>query len=282
MIPTYLKRPDGSLYINPAKRHVRTFWLSPLESDVITIPANGKTKATYEISTEGHFEINSLIFESDDPQIKVNIFDNGTRRNLMNRPVVLPTIAGTGERPFYWPETYFMNVVDGPRSLTVEFEDFSGADNDVRMIFAGRRWYFNEATPDVQLEMQKKFGNRERTNVYFLTTEEDIIIPANDELVDAQAPRFEATDEADTEIKKLTRFSTSGEFEVRFRELRSNRALSNGFIHASNVFGDAEFPFVMPETLLLERNYDLAMDIRNLIGIQNDIFITATARRLYY
>lgn len=287
MIPTYLKRADGSLYINPAKRHVRPYWLTSNAPatptpQIVAIPAGGTTNPIpYPVDTQGHFEIFYTMFEADDPRILVNIFDPGTRRNLMNRPVHIATIAGNAERPFFWPESYFMNVGNGPRELQVTFTDFSGAPNNVRMVFYGRKLYQNEAPPDVQEKMIEYFQKRERTNVYFLTTLNDVNLLAGQALTGPASPVFEATDEADTEVIKLSAVS-DGDFEFSLREQRNNRTLSNNPIINTSGWGTAQFPFILQETFLIERNYDVSFEVTDLSGAPNDIFTTMTARRLYF
>lgn len=286
MLPTYLKRKDGSVYINPVKRHVRAFWLTSqgpgATPQVVDIPAGGTTNPIpFPISTEGHYEIFYSMFQALDPNILINIFDNGTRRNLMSRPIHVATLAGTSERPFIWPETYFLNVTNGPRALSVTFTDLSGQDNAIRFVFYGRRFYQNEAPPDVAMKMQRYFEAKERTNVYWLTTNDDITLTADQELLGPAAPVFEATDEADTEIFKMTVIN-DGAFEFQLREQRNNRTMSNGFIHVVDGWGSGLFPFVLQETFLLERNYDVSFEIRDLSGAPNNVFATFTARRLYY
>lgn len=287
MIPTYLKRPDGSIYINPAKRHVRPFWLTSnapgtATPQVVPIPAGGTTNPIpFPIDTQGHFEIFYSMFVADDPRILINIFDPGTRRNLMNRPIHIATIAGIAERPFFWPESYFMNVENGPRELQVSFTDFSGAPNNVRFVFYGRRLYQNESPPDVQEKMIQYFQKKERTNVYWLTSQDPITIPALATLTGPASPIFEATDEADTEVIKMS-IVNDGAFSFQLRELRNNRTLSNNPVHVTDGWGTGQFPFILQETFLIERNYDVAFELTDLSGAPNTLFPTMTARRLYF
>jgi hypothetical protein len=286
VIPTFLKRKDGSIYINPVKRHVRPFWLTSQgpgpTPQVVAIPAGGTTNPIpYPVDIQGSFEIFYIMFEADDPRIDVNIFDPGTRRSWSNRPIRLGTIAGTATRPFYLPESYLLNTDNGPRDLQVTFTDVSGAPNNVRMVFYGRRLYQNEAPPDVQEEMVKYMQKKERTNVYFLTSRDPITIPPLGILSGPTAAIFEATDEADTEVMKTT-FVADGLFTFQLRELRSNRTLGNNPIISTSGWGTGQFPFVFQETFLIERNYDVAFELTDLSGESNNVFPTMIARRLYY
>jgi hypothetical protein len=54
-------------------------------------------------------------------------------------------------------------------------------------------------------------------------------------------------------------------------------------VRVESGWGNAEFPFVFQESLLIERNYDIAVDVRDLSALsQNRIFLTFHARRLWY
>lgn len=282
MISTYKKRPDGSIYINPPKRHVRAYTIQAEDNPVVTVPANGRATARFAIDTQGHFEWLKTVFRATSDEVLINIFDEGRRRDLMNEPCHLATIAGDAQRPFLLPESYFLNTENGPRSIMVEFEDLSGAENNVELALLGRRWYHSESPPEVQREMRDFFQKRERNNVYWLTPQNDVTLPANGRLEGQQAPLLVATNEADTEIFKFMVHPVNAQFEFQIRELRSNRALSSGFVDGRNGFGDGRFPYILPESLLLERNYELRIDLRDISGTEQNLFFTAATRRLYY
>ena len=51
----------------------------------------------------------------------------------------------------------------------------------------------------------------------------------------------------------------------------------------SSGFGTGAFPFVLPETLLMERNYKLGFEVQNLSAVRTlSIFPTLVGRRLQY
>lgn len=282
-IPSYIRLPDGAIYVNPVKRHVRPFWLVT-DPVTVTVPAGGIVEAEVEIDTLGHFEwiYNQCKADGD---FTIQILDVNTGRQLMNRPVHIRTISSialSGERPFKLPESYFFNTEEAGRTVKLRFRDLSGAENNIRWVMHGRRWYHKEAPPEVQHKIQERFALKERTYVYWLTTiarDPDAIptIPASGTLTE----RFSATDEADSEISKLTLVST-GPFTFQLRERASGKTLSNGQVHSTVGWGDAEFPFIWASPLLLERNYDLDLEMVDLSGAPNQVFATLTARRLQY
>lgn len=292
-------------YINPSKRHVRPFWLVPtLESEqVLTLapagtPGSIARNIQYDVDTQGHFEIAYVMFQATSPEFVVMITDGGNNnKQLMNAEIHARTIAGTARRPFILPETYFLNVQNAKRTLNMSFRNLSPNINSVRWCFEGRRWYHKEAPPEVQRAIENRFGLMEKTYTYYLTLQQNppslnpntpeganlpgLTLAAGEALFENSAPFFKSTDEADTEIHKLT-YSATGPFEFQLRERQSGRTLSNGFIRVENGWGDGEFPFVLPETLLLERNYELLFEVRDLSGLQNIIYPTLIGRRLQY
>lgn len=282
MLPTYIKRSDGSVYINPAKRHVKPYSLTS-NPTIVTVAANATSAPiTMPIDTQGHFEAFYAVCDRTGPAT-VTLFDPGTNRYLMNREVHMDTvvsgISGTGgQRPFIWPESYFFNVEDAGRAMIAQFRDLSGDSNDIRFMLEGRRFYTKEAPPEIYQKMYEYFGRKERTNVYFLTTDQDVTLPATTAETVARA---RVTDEADFEVFKIACVS-DGPFEWTIRDTGTGRILSNDFTSNTMRTGTAEFPFIFVEPLLVERNYQLQLNMRNLSGVANRVFFTMIGRRLYY
>lgn len=283
MIPTYIKKPDGSVFINPAKRNVKSFALvtNPTTS---TMSAGGTTPPlTMPVDTQGHFEAFYAVADRTGP-CTVTLFDPGTSRYLMNREIHIDTIVSGisgngGQRPFIWPESYFMNVEDAGRALVAQFRDLSGASNTVRFMLEGRRFYTKEAPPQVYQKMYEYFGRKERTNVYFLTTDQDVSLTASSTTINSSFMRV--TDEADFEIYKICSVS-QGAYEWTLRDTSTGRILSNDYTSNTCRTGNAEYPYILPEPILIERNYSLQLDIRNLSGATNNVYFTLIGRRLYY
>lgn len=288
-------------YINPTKRHVRPFWLLPkaaaeqnLALAAAGTPGDKATMVPFEVDTQGHMELAYTMFTADSPEFLVEIMDGGNVvKGLQNQEIHARTIAGNARRPLIWPETYLLNVQNAPRTMFMNFRNLSPLANNVRWCFHGRRWYHKEAPANVQQAIEKRFGRMEKTYTYFLTlSRESMSAPENANLPaltlapgqllqEGQAPFFWATDEADTEIHKLCAVST-GPFEFQLRERQSGRTLSNGFVQVTNGWGDGEFPFVWAETFLIERNYQVLFEVRDLSGEDNIIYPTMIGRRMQY
>lgn len=283
MIPTYIRQPNGSVYINPAKRNVKSYMLTTSPTTVTLGAGSTSAPLTMPVDTQGHFEGFYAIADRTGPAT-VTIYDPGTSRYLMNREIHIDTIvsglSGTGgQRPFIWPESYFMNVEGAGRALVVTFRDLSSATNAIRFGIEGRRFYTKEAPPEVYQKMYEYFGRKERTNVYFLTTDATVTLPASATTVTSAFARV--TDEADFEIYKIC--STSqGAYEWTLRDTSTGRILSNDYTTNTMRTGTAEYPYILPEPILIERNYSLQFDFRNLSGASNNVYITLVGRRLYY
>ncbi len=307
MLPTYIKRPDGSVYINPAKRFVKPYWLlteaigaAPAPEGVRLAAAATSPPISMPIDSAGHFEafysmcerIDSVtglpVASTPTTAATITLFDPGTSRFLMNQPCHIDTMVSgatstAAQRPFIWPESYFFNVEDAGRSVVAQFTNLAPAGNPLDIFFTlhGRRFYTKEAPPDVYNKMYEYFGKRERTNVYFLTTD---ISPVNTTIAaPVTVTNTRITDEADMEVHKITAVST-GAFNFLIRDTSTGRALSNGTVTGSTGVGTAEFPFIFPEPLLLERNHEIQITFTDaqVPAANNTIFFTMTGRRLYY
>ncbi|MGH8654729.1 MAG: hypothetical protein ACREYE_22325 [Gammaproteobacteria bacterium] len=281
------------MFINKTKRHVRSYWLLG-DPKTITVAAAGAAGDTvlgtpFQVDTQGHFEWAYIMAHAVDAQgvenkdFTIKIFDPGTRRDLMNEEIHAATIAGTARRPGILTETYLLNTENAGRELQISVRNLRAVENNIEIALHGRRWYHKESPPDVQEEMRSFFQHKERTTHYWLTTKGgSFTLTPLQELLNSQAPIMEADDEADTEVFKITAFS-DGPFDFRLRELASGKTISNDFVRIESGWGNAEFPFVFQESLLIERNYDVAVDIRDLSALsQNRVFLTFHARRLWY
>jgi hypothetical protein len=280
-LQTFLRDPQsGRVYINPLKRHVRPFWLVT-DPVTVTVAAGAVSPPTLmTVDNQGHFEAVELLAVSDGPFL-VEIFDPATQKFWTQRPVHSATLFGDAGRAFVLPESYFFNVEDSPRALRFTFTNLLPIANTIRVALHGRRLYQRESPPDVQEAFRTYYRRKERTSTYFMTTDSIAAIPA---LSTAQLSfPMRNTDEADFEIFKVMAVSDFP-FEFQIRETSTNRTLSNGLVHVNSGFGTAMFPKIFPESYLLARNFELALEARNIAAQQlpNNIFITLAGRRIYY
>lgn len=294
MIPTYIGEKDQAgnvvgVWVNPAKRHVRPYWLTTEPDTILVPPLATSLPQIMPIDTQGHFEAFSIWFQSDGP-FTVTFFDPSNSRFWQNRELHVNTMAGgnlatvgggASTFGFLLPESYFFNVEDAARSLLVTYRNLSAVANNIRMLLFGRRIYHRESAPDVQEEFRKLYQRKERTTAYFLTTDLPVVLPASAAVTTFQ---IRNTDEADFEAFKITATSTAP-FAYRLRDRANDRTLSNGFVHQFDGAGNGFVPFVLSsaETWLIERNYQVEVDFINLVPLAtNTVFFTLSGRRLYY
>ena len=282
-------RPIEGLGINPIKPHVRGYWLADPNQATITLAASGGLnqvgaagELNFLIDSQGHFDWSSIVGISTGVFL-LEFFDPSTNRLLQNAPVHSSNIVGVAARQFRLPEPYFFNVGDSQRQLKCKLRDLSGSSNTVRLNLIGRRIYHKEAPPDVALDLQKIFGMGSRTYSYFLspkaTLSTGVVTPVT--ALGTASYTFESDASADTELQKLMVAST-GAFSFTIRERATNRLLMpiNGNIHSQNGWGNAEFPYIFPDTFLLERQKQLIVDVTDLSGAENYIYLTMAGRRL--
>lgn len=275
-------RPVVGIGINEIKNHVRGYWLV---SDPVTLQLapGARDELRFLVDTQGHFDWAYIIGDSDGPYT-MEFFDGGTQRRLQNKPVHSETIVGSAVRPFRMPEPYFMNVGDGQREISVTVRNvLYGSTNRIRLVLYGRRFYHKEAPPIIAREIAEKFTDGWRTNSYFLVPKETKgdgtidPIPANGTVTYT----FDMDKSADTDLQKLM-FKSGGDFLFQLRERATNRALMNGNVLSRMGWGNAEFPFMLADTLLIERNKQLLMEITDVSGRDNTVYCTIAGRRLQY
>ena len=283
--------PDGQpiegLGINPIKPHVRAYWLADPNQETITLAAasapqipGAQSELNFLIDSQGHFDWASIVGVSTSDYL-LEFFDPGSQRRLQNRPIHSACIVGNGQRQFFLPEPYFFNIGGSQRQLKCYLRDLSGAPNTVRLNLLGRRIYHKEAPPDVALDLQKKFGFGSRTYSYFLSPNETKVDGTVTPVVGngTSTFTFEADASADTEIQKLMVKST-GAFKFTLRERATNRLLMPNSVHSTNGWGSNFFPFYFDDTYLLERQKQLLMDVTDLSGSTNYLYLAMAARRL--
>jgi len=279
------KKPttQNIVYVNPAKRYVIPYWL-PTDPHVVTVPANqnsGPIPMKIDQST-GHFEIFYFEAKSDGP-FTFTIFDEGHRVYLMNRPVHVNTVTGDGRQPFILPETMFINVARGTRQLTVVLYDLSGQENDIEFVCVGRRFMYKDAPVEIFSDFFEYYGDKERSTLFMLTTEEPILQLAGGASVDIE---FRVTSDSFFEVMKMTRATCpeNADFEMLLREFGSGKSFSpeNSPVNGSLQWGDGNFPHILPESYLFERDYRILGTLTNLENVPVNYYFTMTGRRIKY
>jgi hypothetical protein len=286
MINPRTGKPVMGLVINPVKPFVRGFWMpgmTPLGAASVVLAANGSAELEFLVDFSGHFEW-AYIMGVSTGVYSLKFFDVGRNRELQNRPIPSSLIVGSAQRPFRIPEPYFLNVGDSQRVVKCKILDLTGSQNTVRLVIYGRRWYHKEADPDVSVAMTQQLGEGDKPYSYFLapseadpTTGEGVVIPANG----TQKFTFQSDAHSDTEITKWMGTAAGAATVTEFDNAKQ-KFLMNDVIDFQNCFGNAEFPFIPDDSLLLERQKYLIITVKDTSGAPNLVRLAAGGRRLTF
>lgn len=303
-IPSLIIDPSTEkVIVNPLKKWVQPYTLVT-DPAVITLQAGALSEPIpMVIDKKGHFEIFSSDFQSSQPEgFTVTLFDADSfgpdaRPLLMNREihvasmasgagVTLPLSGSFGKatsagRPYKWPQSFWMDVSKGGSMIVAVFRNLSDSENVIRFNLQGRRWYFLQAPQKVADRMEEIYRGRPRTMPFFYTTDENVSLEA------AEGPtkfQLRMGDDAYSEWVKASCVRT-GSFDCLIRETSSGKPLmgSNDGIAIidSLVFGSGEFPFLNWENSLFEPNFKLTLELTDLSGDTNDIWVTLASRKIF-
>jgi hypothetical protein len=274
--------------IDPEKKYLRPYWLNstPATKLLTAVGTEGDTAdIDFVVDQQGHFDWNSIIGNGTG-DFAMEFLDVASSRRLQNKPVHSGTMVGSGQRPFYLPEPYFLNVGDSQRVITLRVRNLDPFDNTVRITLYGRRFYHHESPFEIQKKFLAQFGQSERAYSYFLVPEEtrfngDIApIP----IAGSATYRFAADSEADAILQKTMVFSdpVGAEFDFTLRERTTNRLIMTDRVRGFAGWGNSEFPFRLADSYLLERQKDLILEVDNLSGEETRFFFTLACLRVHY
>lgn len=285
-VSSFARNAAGKLVPNPRKLDIQSFWLVPDDPNnpVVLGAATTSPPVLFTVGQDGPFEGFYLTHHRDNAtDVLVDIYDEGAKRHLMNRPVHIDTLMGqqfqgagpvaAGIGPHLFAETLFMHT---SRSLIMTFIDV-GAGNNIWPTVIGRRFY-NYANPSESMAMatEKRAARARFSTPYYLTTQDDVVVGAG-----AAANAFlQVTPEGHFEWFKLTVVST-GDFTWQLFDARNNRAVTNGVVHVRAGAGEAPLPLVLPEPILYQANTRLRLALVDLSGAPNTIHWTLCGRRIY-
>src|SRR3990167_3475519 len=279
--------PDGkpitALGVAPVKRLIRPCWVSPAQG-VVTLAADESEDLEFQFDIGGLFDWAYIVGVSTAPYT-LTFYDFERRGLLQNAPIHSTAVVGSAMRPFRLPEPYFFNTRDGSRNLIVNVRNVLSADsNTIRLDLYGRRFDTSGADPQLISDVVGVMGGKERTNVRFMVPKET----HEDGTIDPVAANGDATFtfEVDcysaTSIRKRMAPST-GAFDTTIQERdRAKRAWSSLPVHSSMCWGNAEFPFVESDSVVIERNEALIAKVTDLSGAENAIYPVLSCVELRY
>lgn len=307
-VPTFLRdKQSGKIYMNPAKDWVQPFELTVSKPNQLIHMNAGENRGPFPLTAQydGPIELfyvkcNVYAEDDQDPTIPGALLQNydidfllehpGKRIQFSNRKVPLIALSGNAAQPYVLPETIFLPPV---QSL-----NFTLVNNDlntpvfVEFVLGGIKFYPNQAPAgEIKDEVWKYVDRRERTYCYFQTTDEPVVLTANQENI------FFMTipDNSDFECFKLTQQSTDV-FRCLVRDGQNDRALTGDRVHRDLLFGGhAQMPLgagflgsggIWParwaSSWLIRRSTKVQLDLLNLTAADNTVKVIFAGRKISY
>ena len=121
------------------------------EAQTLAIAVGGSATDTIDIEADSIFILQKLAYEADlagaaqtaetrvVPNVLIQITDTGSGRQLMQEPIPIPSIFGTGELPFILPNPrLFMRN----STINIAFTSFEAVNTpNIRLAFIGYKLY---------------------------------------------------------------------------------------------------------------------------------------------
>jgi hypothetical protein len=310
-VPTFLrvsdKDPDpkkrGVIYMNPAKDWVQPFELTVAKpNQIVSLPA-GQQAGPFPLTAQYDgpievFYVKANVYEDVDgePGPLVTDYDidfllehPGKRIQFSNRIVPLIALSGNGGLPYVLPETIFIPPVQS-LNITLINNDLQNARH-VEIVLGGIKFYPNMAPADMKAETWKYVDRRERTYAYWQTTDEPVVLTANQENI------FFMTipDNSDLEVFKMTAQATDA-FRCLVRDGQNDRALTGDRVHSALLFGGHQplagnaavsgsgglFPARWATSWLIRRSTKVQLDLMDISGAQNTVKCVFAGRKISY
>jgi len=282
---TFVQDSAGNLVVNPAKMYVQPYILLPdSPNEAVTVAANSASQPLVLTGPqEGPFEAFFLAARCTSLAIRVTF--EYRKRQLQNYGIHGQTILGcqylnvvaNGFVGYILPETLWLL----PReTLIIQATDLSGDTNILKFSLHGRL-YSVGATPTSVSEIPKTLNMANRSMQmsapFWYTTENPPLTLSANQTV--QTSIHIGRDGA-FELHKIGAYST-GAFSVVIYDPNSGRRLTSGAVHSDLLTGNAWFPYILAEPLFMKRNSWLKLDITDLSGSENSIYLTLAGRRIY-
>ncbi len=228
--------------------------------------------------SDADFEVIKRSHIATDSRINVRFQDDAYGRQFQNTALDLRGVSGTilfttgvvdvgihpnNFMPYILPRPY---LIRAGATYTVSFADFSGVTNSIRMAFHGAKLRVGIA-PWAQAWKAKP--------PYTYTTGQ-IVIAAN------QTASVNINIQIDSHflVEKLTATRT-GPALITIKDSGIGRQWMNQPVHIDNLFGNSQFPNILPAPRLVQRGSSINITIQNLLNAQNTITLMFDGLKLF-
>jgi len=301
-VQTFARNEQGKLILNPRKLDVQFFQLVPDTQLTAPLPpaapvavASGATTGPilFTVSQDGPFEGFYLShYRRDTATLAeafqgcwVDIYDEGAKKNLVNRPIHIDCIFGktiaaptgsVGIGPHLLAESLFVNP---QRALVMRFQNAVGLGQDIFPVVHGTRYYsYANPSKSLSVAVEQRAARARISSPYWFKTDVDIAAQ-----VAATVADYPLTITADGHFEWWkTTYVSDQDFMLNIVDRRNGRAFCNAPVYCRAGIGTASFPYILPEHTLLQANSQLKLTVYNMAAAAPlNADITLCGRRIY-
>lgn len=235
------------------------------------------TDTTTRFDSDADFEVMKRSHIATDSRIYVAYRDDAYGRFLQNAPLDLRTISGTilfttGVVQVGISDNNFLPyiltrpfAIRAATTFTASFADFSGATNSIRHTLHGAKLRKGKAPWDEEWKATPYFD-------YTAT----IVIPANQ----TGSANISINIDSHFLVRRLTGTRT-GAALVSIKDNATERQWMNTSIHIDNLFGNSQFPNIMPAPRFIYRGSVINVSAQDLSGASNTLRLVFSGEKLY-
>lgn len=255
------------------------FLLTNDPENAVVIPASQSVPMkVMTISGEGPASVVSLAHQkTGDMLIFMQIQDGQTQFGLMNQPVHIDTVVGSGLQPYRLPEALYLDEL---RSLQVTFTDISAVANEVRLLALANRMLSQQVDTTLN-RIRKRMEARQYLSIpYWYTFDGGAQVIGAGATVQAT---ITVGQDHHFQIFKMAVQST-GLFDIDIVDSQKGESIitaPNGVhypIGSDLILGNGNFPFVFHEPRLVQVGQRLIVTMTDRSAAPNTVFLTLGGR----
>jgi len=241
-----------------------------------TIGANEST--TVRFDSDADFELMKRTHIATDDRLMVSYSDDAYGRQLQNAQLDLRAISGTilfasgvvdigihpnNFLPYILTRPYLIRAAT---TFTATFADFSGSTNSVRQAFHGAKLRVGRAPWAADWKATPYFD-------YITATQEVAADATNTTVININI-------DSHFLIRRLTA-TRDGAALITVKDGADDRQWMSSAVHIDNLFGNAQFPNILPAPRFIWRGSSIIISIQDLSGLANTVRLVFSGEKLY-
>jgi len=235
------------------------------------------TEINTRFDTDADFEVMKRSHIATDSRLYVRYQDDAFGRFLQNSPIDLRTVSGTilfasgvvqvgisdnNFLPYILTRPYLIRAAT---SFTAAFADFSGAGNSIRHALHGAKVRAGKAPWDAEWKATPYFDYTAR-----------LVLPANQ----TGSVNININIDSHFLVRRLTATRT-GAALISIKDAATERQWMNTSIHIDNLFGNSQFPNILPAPRFIWRGSVINVTVQDLSAASNILNLTFSGEKLY-